>query len=99
MVSGGNRWRPLSRRRHLVADRNRGHYDLTSPRHHGNEAWLGHSAFPRNLGANLQRGGQGYHPRSWRAQGSWWLLGARPPMAVDDPWHLQRSGPIPQDLL
>ena len=46
LVPHPHRRRPLSHRRHLVADRDRRHHDHAAARHHGHQARGGHDALP-----------------------------------------------------
>ena len=83
----------LPDRRHLVADRDRRPHDHAAARRDAAEAGLVHVAAAGHHGGDRRRDGprrrvrQGRHP------------GHQAAVAVDDPHHLGRSGPLQEELL
>ena len=93
VVPQAHRRGSLSDRRHLVADRDRGHHDHAAAWRDGDQARCGHGAVPWDLG----RGG-GQRRRAGPRR-PWWPPGDHPPLARDAARHLGRPGALRRDLL
>ena len=88
-----HRRRALSRRRHVVADGDRRHPDLTSAGRHRPEARVRHPALPRDRGRRLRR------CRELRAAGRRRVPGADAPVAGHRPHDLGRPRSLREHVL
>ncbi len=93
VVPRAHRRRPLPRRRHLVADRDRDDHDHAAPGSDDDQARLRDEAVPRRRGRRLQRGRRGGRPRRR------WLPRAQEAVAGDDARDLRRRRALPRDVL
>ena len=93
VVSRNHRPRALPHRRHLVADRNRLHHDLSAARHHGHQTRLGHAPAARHRRRSGGRRRQAGRPRRRR------LLGVEQAVALDAAHDLRRSRTLRAELL
>ena len=92
LVLEGDRRRPLSDRRHLVADGDRPHHDHDAARRPIRQARIGGQAAAGDRGSGARRGRQ-------RGRGRPGPAGAAPPVARDAADALQGRRPLRRDLL